>query len=58
MFVGPDHPGRAKYQRLTRLEEAKGLYEDPALIGTRAGWETVLRAKGLALSGHRLVRCR
>jgi DNA phosphorothioation-associated putative methyltransferase len=57
-FVSPDHPDRPKYERLTRLEEAKGLYEDPALIGTRAGWETVLRAKGLALRGHRLMRRR
>jgi DNA phosphorothioation-associated putative methyltransferase len=57
-FVRPDHPDRPKYERLTRLEQAKGLYEDPALIGTRAGWESVLREKGLALRGHRLVRCR
>jgi DNA phosphorothioation-associated putative methyltransferase len=56
MFVSADHPDRSKYERLTRLEQAKGLYEDPALIGTRTGWDTVLRAKGLALRGHRLVR--
>lgn len=55
-FVGPDHPARAKFARLTRLEEGKGLYADPATIGTRAGWDTALRAKGLVLRGHRLVR--
>jgi DNA phosphorothioation-associated putative methyltransferase len=55
-FVSPDHPDRSKYERLTRLEEAKGLYEESASIGTREGWETVLRAKGLRLRGHRLVR--
>lgn len=57
-FVGPDHPDRPKYERLTRLEEAKGLYEDQALIGTREGWERALQAKSLTLRGHRLVRCR
>lgn len=41
---------------MQRLEEAKGLYEEWALIGTREGWEAVLRAKGLRLRGHRLVR--
>jgi DNA phosphorothioation-associated putative methyltransferase len=55
-FVSRDHPGRSKFERLTRLEEAKGLYEDPTLIGTRFGWEAALRAKGLTLRGHRLVR--
>jgi DNA phosphorothioation-associated putative methyltransferase len=55
-FVSPDHPGRAKFERLTRLEEANGLFDEPAAIGTRSGWERTLRAKGLALRGHRLVR--
>jgi DNA phosphorothioation-associated putative methyltransferase len=55
-FVSPDHPDRPKYERLTRLEEAKGLYDESASIGTREGWETVLRAKSLRLRGHRLVR--
>lgn len=57
-FVSLNHPERAKYKRLTRLEEAKGLYEDPTVIGTRDGWETALRTKGWALKGHRLVRSR
>ena len=57
-FVSPDHPNRSKYERLTRIEEVKGLYENPALIGTRAGWEALLRAKGLEFRGHRLVRSR
>ena len=57
-FVSPDHPSRSKYERLTRLEEAKGLCENPALIGARSGWETALSARGLALKGHRLVQAR
>lgn len=55
-FVSPNHPYRSKFERLTRLEEAKGLYANPARIGTRVGWEDALRSKGLAAKGHRLVR--
>ena len=54
-FVGGTHPLRAKFARLTRLEEVKGLFEDPAAIGTREGWARALSARGLALRGHRLV---
>ena len=55
-FLAAEHPLRAKFARLTRLEEAKGLYADTSRIGTREGWEAVLAAKGFRLSGHRLVR--
>jgi DNA phosphorothioation-associated putative methyltransferase len=54
-FVSSSYPGRTKFARLTRLEESKGLYTDPASIGTRSRWEQALSAKGLALRGHRLV---
>ncbi|HEY8384215.1 MAG TPA: DNA phosphorothioation-associated putative methyltransferase [Microvirga sp.] len=54
-FVSASHPSREKYARLTRLEEQKGLYENPASIGTREGWTAALRGKRLALRGHRLV---
>ena len=57
-FVGSDHPLHAKFARLTRQEESKGLYEAPSNIGTRLGWEEVLSSKGLCLRGHRLVRQR
>jgi len=51
-----EHPLRAEFARLTRLEEAKGLYADTSRIGTRDGWEAILAAKGLTFRGHRLVR--
>lgn len=54
-FVSAQHPARAKFARLTRHEEAKGLYDDPASIGTRDGWSRELRARRLSLRGHRLV---
>ena len=55
-FVASDHPLQAKFARLTRQEEAKGLYEAPIHIGTRRGWEELLSSKGLSLRGHRLIR--
>ena len=55
-FLAPDHPLYAKFSRLTRQEESKGLFEETTTIGTRRGWEQVLSEKGLALRGHRLVR--
>ena len=57
-FLASDHPLHAMFARLTRLEESKGLYEDPAHIGTRRGWEELLSEKGLTLRGHRLIRDR
>lgn len=57
-FVSPDHPLHAKFSRLTRQEEVKGLYEHPSRIGTRRGWDEVLAEKGVTLRGHRVVRAR
>lgn len=55
-LLGQDHPLREKFARLTRSEEAHGLLDETATIGTREGWETRLREKGLRLQGHRVVR--
>ena len=55
LFVRPDDPLRVKYERLTRQEEAKGLYAFPSEIGSRTGWEKALEAKQLSFRGHRLV---
>jgi DNA phosphorothioation-associated putative methyltransferase len=57
-FVGQEHPNRAKFERLTRMEEQKGLYSDPSSIGTRDGWSRVVASKGLTFKGHRIVRHR
>ncbi|WP_348771525.1 DNA phosphorothioation-associated putative methyltransferase [Azospirillum sp. SYSU D00513] len=54
-FVSEAHPSKAKFARLTRLEEAKGLFDDPSCIGTRDGWAQALRTQRLALRGHRLI---
>jgi DNA phosphorothioation-associated putative methyltransferase len=55
-LVAPDHPLYAQFARLTQQEERHGLLADPAGIGTRAAWESRLRAAGFTLRGHRLIR--
>lgn len=55
-FLGPDHPKRSLYERLTRAEMRAGLYEYPERIGTINGWIETLDAKGFSLRGHKLVR--
>jgi DNA phosphorothioation-associated putative methyltransferase len=55
LFLAPDHPLHAKFSRLTRIEENKGLFEDASRIGLRDGWNELLAAKGLSLKGHRLI---
>lgn len=57
-FLPPDHPLRSKFERLTRQEEKYGLYEDVKTIGNREGWEEALQKRGLALSGHRVMKRR
>jgi len=57
-FVTPDHPLYAHFARLTAQEEKHGLLDDSATIGTRDGWQARLKAAGLALKGHRVVRGR
>ena len=54
-FVSVEHPLHDKFERLTRQEERKGLYEDTARIGTKRGWEEALRKKGVQLRGHRVI---
>ena len=43
------------FQRLTRQEERLGLLATNRSIGTRSDWLSLLRDRGLALSGHRVV---
>jgi DNA phosphorothioation-associated putative methyltransferase len=55
-FLPKNHESRAKYEKLTRQEEKHGLFENANRIGTRDGWRHELRARGLTLRGHRVVR--
>lgn len=54
-FVAPGHPRRQLFARLTRAEEQAGLFDDVARIGTAEGWADALRARKLAVRGHRLM---
>jgi DNA phosphorothioation-associated putative methyltransferase len=55
-FLACDHPLRLRFARLTKQEERYRLYEQSHAIGTRAGWETALRERGVRLAGHKLVK--
>ena len=55
-LLPPEHPLVGKFQRLTKAEEAEGLYANSKTIGFKLNWESLLAAKGLAYSGHKLVR--
>jgi DNA phosphorothioation-associated putative methyltransferase len=55
-MIPPDYPGREKFERLTRQEEAAGLFTEPGTIGTKEGWESRLALAGVRLKGHRVVR--
>jgi DNA phosphorothioation-associated putative methyltransferase len=56
-FVPLNHPLRAKFARLTKQEEGRGLLQGHAnQVGTRDGWRLLLRMRGFALRGHQLIR--
>ncbi|SDT34905.1 DNA phosphorothioation-associated putative methyltransferase [Friedmanniella luteola] len=55
-FIADDHADAGKYRRLTEAEVRAGLYRHPELIGRVQGWESELRAAGVQLRGHRLIR--
>jgi DNA phosphorothioation-associated putative methyltransferase len=55
-FLPREHPLYDKFARLTAQAEQRGLLEETATIGTRSGWETRLREKGVELRGHRVVK--
>jgi DNA phosphorothioation-associated putative methyltransferase len=55
LFVPPMHPHRDVFEVLTAQEEAAGLYEQTATIGTRKGWQAILKAHGVRIVGHKLV---
>jgi len=54
MLVSRQYPGHTKFARLTKAEEAAGLFEHPEIIGTRNGWTLILEQKGVMLAGHQL----
>jgi len=57
-FLPPGHALLAKFARLTRQEEKRGLLGKTPTIGTREGWGRRLAGRGFTVRGHRLVRRR
>jgi len=55
-FLPPGDPRIDSFAALTEAEEAEGLYREPSKIGLRIAWQTLLKRKGLAYDGHRLIR--
>lgn len=55
-FLAPDHPLVPKFKRLTQQEERHGLYENTQVIGTKDGWEAILKQRGVRIAGHRVVK--
>jgi DNA phosphorothioation-associated putative methyltransferase len=54
-LLGPDHPLRQKFARLTVQEEKADLLGVPG-IGRRDAWNRLLEEEGWRLAGHRLLR--
>lgn len=57
-FLSLEDPDVPKYQRLTDAEIKAGLYANPSIIGTEAGWAAELRRCGVVTRGHRLVKAK
>lgn len=54
-MLADDDPRREAFAALTAEAEARGLFTDLTIIGHRDQWEEELRARGVAVLGHRLV---
>jgi DNA phosphorothioation-associated putative methyltransferase len=57
-FIPEDNPLHAKFAQLTRQEVKRGLFADPARIGTQTAWDSLLAEHGLRVEGHRLRKAR
>jgi len=57
-FLEPGDPRSAKFESLTKAEEAAGLFEKSTVIGFKANWDRVLTEHGVSIAGHRLLRRR
>ncbi len=56
LLVPDSYPLKKRFERLTRQEERRGLYDSGTPIGTAKDWSELLRSKGLQQRGHQIVR--
>lgn len=54
-FVSSDYPRYLEFKELTQAEEAAGLLDDAASIGTLFFWNQRLRQRGVCVAGHSLI---
>ena len=55
LFVADEHPGRARFARLTAREEKLGLFKNQGHIGNQEGWQILLKLNNLTVRGHRIA---
>jgi DNA phosphorothioation-associated putative methyltransferase len=53
-FLDPLHPRYTEFENLSAIEESLGLLSRND-IGTRNGWESLLRSKGLRIEGTEIL---
>lgn len=56
LLLPDDHPRLPEFRELTRQAEEAGLFSDVRYIGFMKQWQALLRFRGLAVEGHRLVQ--
>jgi DNA phosphorothioation-associated putative methyltransferase len=57
-FVSETYPQRAFFAKLTAAEEAAGLLDDAANIGTQQRWEARLTERGYTVAKHKLCKAK
>ena len=55
LLIPRNHLLHRRFARLTAREERLGLLDQPTRIGTDKQWQDVLRRRGYAIRGHRVV---
>jgi DNA phosphorothioation-associated putative methyltransferase len=55
-FVGEEYPFYQAFKKLTMDEEAAGLLDETASIGTRDGWNNRLKELGFKIENHELIK--
>jgi DNA phosphorothioation-associated putative methyltransferase len=55
LLVGRDHPERGRWERLTKIAEELGLFDDTTTIGFRLNWERLIAQRGYVLAGDAFV---
>lgn len=55
LLLPSSHPRREEFSALTRAAEQIGLFDDPARIGFRQAWESLLEQRGYRVAGHTLT---